>query len=480
MSDTLLERLAAIVSANGLITQGDRSRYLVDWRGWLHGDARAVVLPRCTDEVAAVVRLAASEGVPIVPQGGNTSMCYGSVPNSGDKGIVLNLSRMNAIRELDRRGSVAIVEAGCILSTLHQQSAKIGRRFPLHLGAEGSAQIGGLISSNAGGTGALRYGPMRDLVMGLEVVLPDGRRLSDLNALRKDNRGYNLNHLFIGAEGTLGVVTAAALKLHPLLNAEAHAFVSLQNPDAALDLLARLQERFDTALQAFELLSGSQISIVEDMLSKVRSPLAEQPDWAVVIHLGDSDPAAGLQQGLEELLGEELEAGRLLDAVIAQNTRQAEAFWTLRHSVTEANLKAGFGTTLDASVRVSAVPGFIEEASAELVAAYPDAEPVVVSHMGDGNVHFISMFRFDRQGPDRDPKQTADAVQRMINAIALKHGGSFSAEHGIGRKLAGELKRLTDPDRYEAMLSIKQMFDPQGIMNPGVLFPNPPSRTRER
>ncbi len=470
MADKLLEKLASIVGPKGLVSEGDRSRFLVDWRDWVHGDARAIVLPRTTEEVAAVVSLAAAETVPIVPQGGNTSMCYGSVPHAGDRGIVLSLSRMDRIRELDREGSAAIVEAGVVLANLHEAAATIGRQFPLHLGAEGTAEIGGLVSSNAGGTGALRFGPMRDLVFGLEVVLPNGQVLSDLNALRKDNRGYNLNHLFIGAEGTLGVVTAAALKLHPLLNADADAFVAVASPKHALDLLARTQERFDTAVQAFELLSGSEIKLVEDMLPGMRSPLSEMPAWAVIIHLGDTDSEAPLRERLETLLGEELTAGRVIDAVVAQSSAQAQTFWKLRHSVTEANLKAGMGTTLDASVRVSAVPAFIEDASRVLVAAFPDALPVVVSHLGDGNVHFIAMFRFDRDGPERDPKETAAAVQLLIHDVIVAHGGSFSAEHGIGRKLVRELKRLSEPTRYDLMLDIKRLLDPHNIMNPNVLF----------
>lgn len=471
MADELHRRLAEIVGPKGLVVDGDTSRYLIDWRDRIHGDARAIVLPRSTEEVAAIVSLAVSENVPIVPQGGNTSMSYGSVPHSGDSGIVVNLSRMNAIRELDREGSVVVAEAGTVLTSLHDAAEGIGRQFPLHLGAEGTAQIGGLISSNAGGTGALRYGPMRDLVFGLEVVMPDGKVLSDLSALRKDNRGYNLNHLFIGAEGTLGIVTAAALKLHPALHADADAFVSVERPEMALELLARLQDRFDTAVQAFELLSGSQIEIVGNMLPDIRCPLETVPDWAVVIHLGDPDPEARLRDRLESLLEEELTAGRVLDGVVARSSTQAGEFWKLRHSVTEANLKAGMGVTLDISVRVSAVPAFLATASEALRREFPDALPVVVSHLGDGNVHFIAMFLFDRDGPERHPMETADAVQVLINDVAIEHGGSFSAEHGIGRKLVGELKRLSPPERYDMMLRIKSLFDPKGIMNPGVLFP---------
>jgi FAD/FMN-containing dehydrogenase len=310
---------------------------------------------------------------------------------------------------------------------------------------------------------------MRDLVLGLEVVLPNGSVLRDLNALRKDNRGYNLNHLFIGAEGTLGIVTAAALKLFPALRSDADAFVAVRHPQQALGLLARLQDRFDTAIQAFELLSGSEIEIVESMLPAVRSPLAERPDWAVIIHLGSPDPDARLGDDLEDYLAARLSDGTLADAVVARSSAQAQQFWRLRHSVTEANLKAGIGVTLDVSVRVSAVPGFIEDATQALARDYPDAVPLVVSHLGDGNVHYIAMFLHGR-GPERDPKETADGVQRLINDVAVRHGGSYSAEHGIGRKLVGELGRLTDPARLELMLGIKKLLDPAGLMNPGVLF----------
>lgn len=472
MSDALTDKLSAIVGRNGVVADGERSKYLTDARDWVHGDARAVVLPKSTDEVAAVVRLAAAEGIKIVPQGGNTSMCYGSVPHVGEAGIVINLSRMNAIREIDREGSVAVVDAGCILATLHAAAAEVDRSFPMHLGSEGSAQIGGLIAANAGGTGAVRYGPMRDLVFGVEVVLANGEVISDLSALRKDNRGYNLNHLFIGAEGTLGIVTGAALKLHPVMRADAAAFVSVESPAAALNLLGRVQEQFATAVNAFELLSGNQIALCEEFMEGVTSPFTEGlPEWAILIELADPDPAAPLRERLEEFLGSELEAERILDAVVAQSGKQAESFWSLRHAVTEANMRAGFGATLDASVRVSMVPAFLAKATEALATHFPDAMPVVVSHLGDGNVHFIALFRFDREGPDRDPKKTAEAVLQLGNRVAVEMGGSFSAEHGIGRKLTGELQRLTAPERYEAMLAIKRLFDPGNLMNPGVLFP---------
>lgn len=462
--------LLEIVGSTGVLADGDRSGYFVDARNWLTGSALVVVLPRSTEEVSQVVRLAAAQGLKVIPQGGNTSMSFGSTPMAPENGILLNLSRMNAIREMDREGATAIVEAGCILATLHAAAEEVDRSFPLRLGSEGSAQIGGLVAANAGGTSAVRYGVMRDLVLGLEVVLPNGDVVSDLAGLRKDNRGYDLNHLFVGAEGTLGIVTAAALKLYPVNRSSAAALVAVESPATAVDLLGRVQDAFGTSVQAFELLSGNQVALCEEFAG-VPCPFDALPDWAVLIEVADPDPKAPLYDRLEALLAEAFEAGLLTDALVAQNMAQSETFWHLRHAVTEANVRAGYSTTTDASVRIRAVPGYIEEASAVLRERFPEAMPMVVAHLGDGNVHFIAQFRSDRLRDGFDTKKTAGAVQSVMNEIVVKHGGSFSAEHGIGRKLTGELARLSDPVRYAALLAIKRTFDPANMMNPGVLFP---------
>ena len=466
----LIGSLQKIVGLTGVISEGDRSAYFVDARNWMTGSALVVVLPRSTDEVSQVVRLAAEQGLKVMPQGGNTSMSFGSTPMAPEDGILINLSRMNALREMDREGSTAIVEAGCILASLHAAAEEVDRSFPLRLGSEGSAQIGGLIAANAGGTSAVRYGVMRDLVLGVEVVLPNGDVVSDLAGLRKDNRGYDLNHLFVGAEGTLGIVTAAALKLYPVNRVSAAALVAVETPSVALELLGRVQDAFGTSVQAFELLSGNQIELCEEF-ADVPCPFEALPDWAVLIEVADPDPEAPLYDRLETLLGEAFEAGLLVDALVAQNMAQSEKFWLLRHAVTEANVRAGYSTTTDASVRIRAVPGYIEEASAVLTEKFPEAMPMVVAHLGDGNVHFIAQFRTDRMPEGFDTKKTATAVQSVMNEIVVKHGGSFSAEHGIGRKLTGELARLSDPVRYAALLAIKRAFDPANMMNPGVLFP---------
>lgn len=467
--DALLAELRAIVGDTAVIADGDRSKYLEDTRKWFTGAARAIVLPKTAEEVSQIVRLAAREGLKVIPQGGNTSMVMSAVPDDAEAAIVVNLSRMNRIREIDREASVAVVDAGCILATLHAAAAEVDRSFPLNLGSEGTAQIGGLLGANAGGTSALRYGNMRDLTLGVEVVLPNGEILRDLDGLRKDNRAYNLNHLFIGAEGTLGIITGAALKLMPQNHADAAAFVALASPGVALGLLGRMQERFGTSVSAFELLSGNQIALCEEF-AEAPCPFESLPDWAVLIEIADPDPRARLREQLEELLAEELEAERLTDALIAQNGTQSAKFWHLRHAVTEANVRAGHSTTLDASVRISRVPEFIARSTEMLAAEFPAAHPLVVCHMGDGNVHMIALFRAD-EDTGADCAEVLRQVQARGNALVVELGGSFSAEHGIGRKLTGELARLTDPTRYATLRAVKALFDPTGMMNPGVVFP---------
>lgn len=472
MSETLLEALRAIVGTAAVVTDTDAmAPYLRDWRGRETGAALAVVMPADTDQVAALVTLAASAGLPVFPQGGNTGLCYGAVPRApGAPGLVLALGRMTRIREVDRSANVITVDAGVVLTRVHEAAATVGRRFPLHLGSEGSAQIGGLISTNAGGTGALRYGPMRDLVCGLEVVLPDGRILRDLGALKKNNIGYDLKQLFVGAEGTLGVVTGAALRLHAAIRASAHAWVAADSPAQALDLLARLQDNFDATIMAFELLSRSEIALVLDHVPGTRCPFAAVPPWSVMIELGEADPEAPLTARLEATLASVLEAGGARDAVIAASLAQAEDFWRVRHSVSEGNAVGGYGLTHDIAVRVSRVPGFIEAADRLLAEHFPAARPVVVCHLGDGNVHYIAMFdkAYWRSLPD--PEAVKADLQTRVHDLALAHGGSFSAEHGIGRKLTDELVRLGDPLRLELMAGLKRLVDPAARMNPGVLL----------
>lgn len=471
----MLDRLRDIVGEKGLIADpGEMAPWLTDWRERRQGKALCVVAPASTAEVAAVMRLCAAEGQPVFPVGGNTGLCYGAVPESGRAGrpgIVLSLRRMNKIRAIDRAGNVATVDAGVVLGDLHAAAAEAGRQFPLHLGSEGSAQIGGLISTNAGGTGVVRYGPMRDLVAGLEVVLADGRVLNDLAALRKDNTGYMLRHLFIGAEGTLGVITGAALRLHPQTPNGAHAWVAVADPAAAVALLTAMQDRAGSAIQAFELVSASQFELVVRHVERIRIPFDAIPAWSVLVELGSEDASTGLDAILEEVLGACLENGIVLDAVVATSQQQAGEFWHVRHSVSEANKKEGIGVVHDVAVRTSDVAGFIAAADVVASARYPQAVPQVVCHLGDGNVHYILMFPRAFWATLGDTEAFALEVEQAVHDVAARFSGTFSAEHGVGRKLTEELERLADPLRYELMRKVKALFDPHELMNPGVLLP---------
>jgi FAD/FMN-containing dehydrogenase len=470
----VLDALRAIVGEKGLITdEGEMRPFVTDWRGLRQGKALCVVLPASTQEVSEVVALCARNGQPVFPLGGNTGLCYGAVPESGrvDRpGIVLSLRRMNRIREIDAASGLATVDAGVVLGVLHEAAEGVGRQFPLHLGSEGSAQIGGLISTNAGGTGVVRYGPMRDLVAGLEVVLADGRVLNDLAGLRKDNTGYMLRHLFIGAEGTLGVITGAVLRLHPQTPNTGHAWVAVKGPESAVALLTALQGRAGSSIQAFELVSASQFELVRRHVGGVRFPFAEIPAWSVLIELGSEDATTALGAILEEVLEGFLADGRAEDAIIAASSQQAADFWHVRHSVSEANKKEGIGIVHDVAVRSSDAAAFIAAADKVAAARFPQAKTQVVCHLGDGNVHYLLMFQreFWNALPDRDA--FALEVERAIHDAGAAFNGTFSAEHGVGRKLTEELARLADPLRLELMGKVKALFDPQNLMNPGVLL----------
>ncbi|MBD8554546.1 FAD-binding oxidoreductase [Rhizobium sp. CFBP 8762] len=470
----MIDRLLHIVGPKGVITDAtDMHPYLTDWRERKHGNALCVVLPASTEEVSAVLKLAFELQQPVFPLGGNTGLCYGAVPESRnvDKpGIVLSLRRMNRIRDIDVISDVITVDAGAILAEVHQAADNVERQFPMHLGAEGSAQIGGLISTNAGGTAVVRYGPMRDLVAGLEVVLADGRILKDLAALRKDNTGYQLRHLFIGAEGTLGVITGAALKLFPKLSNSAHAWIDVASPADAVKLLSAFRATAGQFIEAFELVSASQFALVQRHVDRVRIPFSALPEWSLMVELSTSDAHTDLDAMMGELLEASFEAGLIRDAVVASSKQQAEEIWHVRHSVSEANKKEGVGIVHDVAVRTSCVPGFIEAADTVSAERFPQAVTQVVCHLGDGNVHYILMFPHEHWATIPDKDAFALDVERAIHDVGAQFGGTFSAEHGVGRKLPEELARLADPLRYDMMKSIKQLFDPQNLMNPGVLL----------
>lgn len=471
MTSGLLERLTSIVGPQGLVRSAfDMEPYLEDWRGREKGAAHCVVLPKNTAEVSAIVKLANELGVPVYAQGGNTGLCFGAVPAKSGNCIVLALGRMNAIRSVDRASNCIVVDAGIILETVHKAASNIGKSFPMHLGSEGSAQIGGLVATNAGGTNALRYGNMRDLVYGLEFVLPDGRVISELEPLRKNNIGYDIKHLQIGGEGTLGIVTAASLKLFPALHSDAHAWLSFDDPAKAVALFGRLQDQFDTSIIACELLSRSQVDLVLKHIARARMPFEETPRWTVIMELAAPNSATDLKAELETFLAAEMEQDRLSDAVVAQNSGQADDFWNVRHSVSEANKLEGHGLTHDVAVSVSQVPYFLNAAEQILTDHFPQSFQVVTCHLGDGNIHYIAMFSHDAWNDVADKPDLIKDVQNRTHNLARDSGGTFSAEHGIGRKLTGELVRLTDPSRYEILCKIKSAIDPNNILNPGILL----------
>lgn len=469
--DSFLNDLRQAVGSQYVLTDvHDKEPFLTDWRGYETGQAIAVVLPATTQQVSSVMRIANEHGSIIVPQGGNTGLCQGAVPLGHDRTIVLGLRRLDAVREIDKASNVIVVDAGLTLIAAHDAAATVDRRIPLHLGSEGTAQIGGLASTNAGGTSALRYGPIRELICGIEVVLPDGRILSDLKALRKNNTGYDLKNLFIGAEGTLGVITAVALRMQPLLKSSGHAWIALPNLNAATVILMGLQDRFDTAVQAAELLSGNQVELVMQHIPRSRHPLQSRPEWSLLVELGSTDAATELHAALEEWLGEQFEAGLVEDAFIAQSEAHAADIWHLRHSVSEANKLQGHSLSHDIAVRPTLVPEMIERATTAVHAIYPEANILIVSHIGDGNIHFIAHFTHDEWARFVAPTEVTADVMKRVHDVVDELGGTFSAEHGIGRKLVSELAIRSDPVRMELMRSFRRMLDPTGLMNPGSVF----------
>lgn len=466
----LLERIAAIVGPQGLLTEAsDVEPYVIDWRGIYRGTTPAVVRPATTDEVAEVVRLCAETRTRVVPQGGNTGMCGASVPHLDAGEVVLTLSRMNRILDIDPLNNTLTAQAGCILANLQQAAAEVDRLFPLSLGAEGSCQIGGNISTNAGGVNVLRYGNTRDLVLGLEVVLPDGRVWNGLRTLRKDNTGYDLKHLFIGAEGTLGIITAAVLKLFPRPHAAATAWAAVRDPESALAFFALLREHCGDRITAYELMSRRCIDLVLTHIPGTRDPLAEPHAWHLLMELTDSNAETGLRPELERALEAGLEAGLLDDAVLAESATQSQALWRIRESIPEAaKAEPGMLYRHDIAVAVSQVPSFIRDAEQALLAAFPGADIICFGHLGDGNLHY-NTYIAGRARSDAAAREAHD-VTDLVYDIVHRYGGSFSAEHGIGLAKVAELRRYKSPVEHDLMRTIKQALDPRGIMNPGKLL----------
>jgi FAD/FMN-containing dehydrogenase len=473
--DSLSDELAAVVGDRHVIAPGgDHEPYVVDWRGRYRGRARAVVKPGSTQEVAAIVKLCARRGIAITPQGGNTGMCGAATPDDGERNIVMRLDRMRCIRNVSPLANTITVEAGCILAEIQAAAAAADRYFPLSLGAEGSCQIGGNISTNAGGTAVLRYGPMRDLVLGLEAVLPDGQVFNGLRALRKDNTGYDLKQLFIGAEGTLGIVTAAVLKLFAPPRSSTLALLKLQGVEQALEVMRLLRGAVGDRLGSLEIMSRGQIEVIAETVTHVAIPFELSTPWYLIVELTDALAGVDLGAPLVAVLEQAFEAGLVDDALVASSEAQAKAIWAVRHSVSEGNKRSGYVVSHDSAVPLERQAIFTANVERRIVAAVPHARVVMHGHIGDGNIHMIAILDRARC---TDTDATA-ALVRQINEIVddetAAQGGAISAEHGIGLTNRGRLARVTDPFEIELMKRIKALIDPANLMNPGKIFTNGP------
>jgi FAD/FMN-containing dehydrogenase len=445
----------------------DIAPWLTDWRGRYRGAASAILSPATTAETAAIVREAARLSVPLVPQGGNTSMVGGATPPGDGSALILSTRRMLAIRSVDAGEGRAVAEAGVILAELHAAADAAGMRFPLTLGARGSATIGGLVSTNAGGTQVLRFGTMRRLVTGVEAVLPDGSVHDGLAPLKKDTRGYDPDHLLIGAEGTLGIVTAASLALVPAVALRATAWVGAASPGDALTLLRRFEARTD-AIESFEILPAGSLDRVLAHVPGTRAPLPASHPWHVLVEGASADPDAPLSETLERLLAEAIAGGLAADAVIAASEAQADAFWRIRDSLSAAERAAGPASQHDISVPVAAMPRFMVEAAAAVEAAFPGTHAGGFGHLGDGNVHFHVRAPAGMSADDWYAGPAA-AATRMVHDLVVAAGGSIAAEHGIGQMKLSELERLGPPARLAMLRAIKTALDPKGLFNPGKL-----------
>jgi FAD/FMN-containing dehydrogenase len=465
MSAALLDTLRATVGAAHVLTDGDLSAWQNDWRRRWHGKALAVVRPGSTEEVAAVVRACAAQGVPIVPQGGNTGLVGGGVPDASGTQVLLALTRLNRLRELDRANLTLVAEAGCVLQGVQAAADAAGLLFPLSLAAEGSCTIGGNLATNAGGTQVVRYGNARALCLGLEVVTAAGDIWHGLSGLRKDNTGYDLRDLFIGSEGTLGIITAATLALHPQPAAEMTALASAASLDACVALLGLAHERLGPGLTGFEVMNAFSLALVARHMPQLRQPLAAAP-WTVVVELSDNEGEAHARERFEGLLGDALERGLIADAAVAETLAQSHTMWHLRESIPLAQAEEGLNIKHDIALPVSRIPAFCASTGAALERAVPGVRLVNFGHLGDGNLHY------NVQAPEGgDAAAFLREREREINGIVYDavraHGGSISAEHGIGVLKRDELPHYKDATALALMRAVKRALDPQGLLNPG-------------
>jgi FAD/FMN-containing dehydrogenase len=466
---TVLDALKSILGPGGFLdAPSDVEPYLVDWRSLYRGATPLVARPDTVEQVAAVVKLCADHRVGIVPHGGNTSYCGGATPRESGREIVLSLARLNRVRDVDAAGYSITVEAGCTLAAVRQAALAADRLFPLSLGSEGTAQIGGNLSTNAGGTSVLRYGMTRDLVLGLEVVLPDGRVLDQLRSLRKDNTGYDVKQLFVGAEGTLGIITCATLKLFTVPAEYLTGFVALGGIADAVTLLGRVRDAFGDEVVAFEYMPRIAHELALKHVPGTVQPFDHPHPAFALVELALPKSVPELADRFDEFLAAEIEARRVRDAVVARSGAQRDALWHFREHVPEAQSREGASIKHDVSLPVAKLPDFVAAAEHVLAAIAPGARVVGYGHVGDGNLHFNLSPREGATAADEAAfKALAPAVNRAIHDLVASLGGSFSAEHGIGRLKVGELERYEDPVALATMRAVKNALDPHGIMNPG-------------
>lgn len=470
--ESFLTDAAALLGPKGLSTAPeDIAPWLTDWRGRYTGRAFALASPASTQEVSALARLCAQHRIPIVPQGGNSGMAGGATPDESGDAVLLSLRRMNAIRSLDAGAGQAICEAGVILQTFHEAVEEAGLRFPLTLGGKGSATIGGLVSTNAGGTQVLRHGTMRAQVLGIEAVLADGSIFNGLTALKKDNRGFDLKQLLIGSEGTLGIVTAATLRLLPAVKSRVTAWVGLSSIIDARSLLRRVDRALGDTLEGFEVVPAHCLDSVLAHLPDARSPLGQRHAWNALIEcVGTDADDSSLRERLEAALASAVDEGLLEDAAIAANERQAEDFWRLRDSISAAERALGPAMQHDISVPVERMPEFILAASPAIESEFPGTSAAAFGHLGDGNVHF-HVLAPKGAVPGVWEESEGKAISARVYDLVTQAGGSISAEHGIGQMKVAELGRLGDPVALRLMRSVKAALDPLGLLNPGKLVP---------
>ena len=462
----LLSALRTIVGEAYVLTEGDLTGYELDWRKRERGKALAVVRPASTEQVAAVVKACAAAGVSIVPQGGNTGMVVGSTPDASGTQVVLSLTRMNAVRTLDAANLTITVEAGCVLQTLQEVCEQAGFLFPLSLASEGSCTIGGNLGTNAGGTQVVRYGNTRELCLGLEVVTAQGEVWSGLTGLRKDNTGYDLRHLFIGSEGTLGVITAATMKLYPLPQSQLTALAAVPSLQAAVDLLGLAHRHLSAGLTGFEVMGQFALRLVVKHFPQQRVPFYESAPYCVVLENSDTESDSHARSQLERLLEEALEKGCVTDAVVAESMAQARALWHIRESIPLAQVHEGLNIKHDISIAVSRIPEFVAQADAALEQAFPGVRLVNYGHLGDGNLHYNVQAPLGQDG-ETFLREQENAVNAVVYALVDAYSGSISAEHGIGSLKREKLEKHKSPVALGLMRSIKTALDPHNLFNPG-------------